>query len=564
MIIPPAKDRLQFYTELVSKCEASLPDRRTNYDSYRQYYLQGSLGNSKNVYQNRIRDKINLLSAFLYAQENVKFGITFNPGVPPEQKLYTDTMREIAQMLWHNTDAKSLFGEAVTWALVDGCRIKKIAHRPHGGIKTYMVEPACFAVLREDIDSLDDQEAMVMTYHITESELRRQIFNHPERDRIMGQLSSRKRDDNLSTIPETVTRIIISQVSPSMIGSANVDGQGLRVDYQPRVEEPLVECRELWVWDDSLRDGKGDYRVWTAAVPDVTIYDRPNIFIPSENPFTKVCAFPLPNYFWGLSLVGAQIGLQDWRDKRLGQIDQTLLRQLRPSRIGIGAGPLSSEKALALDSPGGYHSFPQPNAKIETYKPELPPDAWKLIADIDEQMDEITGITRTLKGRGDEGIRAEGHAQFLGRMGSAPLRRRALNIESNLEDEITLMMKLFAREDATEYIADKTKDGKREKFLLSQVSPDYRIKVSAHSSSPIFAEENKQMADGLFKAGAIDKRTLVEMLDPPMIDTILARLPALEEAQSEVAKLKAQQEQSKTVKNVAQAEAAKAKIGLVR
>jgi hypothetical protein len=151
-----------------------------------------------------------------------------------------------------------------------------------------------------------------------------------------------------------------------MIGSANVDGQGIRQNYEPVVEEDLIECRELWVWDDALKNGEGDYRVWTAALPDITIYDRPNFFIPGEHPFVKVCPVSIYNYFWGFSLVGALVGLQDWRDKRLSQIDATLVRQLRPSRIGIGAGPLSSEKALALDSPGGYHNFATPNAKIET------------------------------------------------------------------------------------------------------------------------------------------------------------------------------------------------------
>jgi len=145
-------------------------------------------------------------------------------------------------------------------------------------------------------------------------------------------------------------------------------------------------------------------------------------------------------------------------------------------------------------------------------------------------------------------------------MASAPIRKLALLVEDSVEDEATLMLKLQAREDKRQYLADKGKDGKKAEFLLSQVSPDYRVKVSAHSSSPIFAEENRQVAGELFKAGAIDKTTLIEMLDPPMIDTILARLPKLEEAQAEMAKLQAQQEVSKTQKNQAAAQASLAKV----
>ena len=559
MIIPPVADRKEFYTELVNQCEASRADRRQANDGYRRYYLQGSLGQQKNVMQNRLRDKVNLFSSFIYGQETTKFDIKFDVHVPAEQRLYADVLREKASDNWHNTDTDRMFGDAVTWSCVYGSMFEKTLWHPGLGLQTYPLEPHSLGVYREDVDSLERQEAIVMTFHITKPELNRMLFNHPGRDEILKQISGVKKDDS-STIPETVNRIIISQVSPNMVGAANVDGQGLRQDYNPIVEQDLIECRELWVWDDSLKDGEGDYRVWTAALPDITIYDRANFFMPQEHPFVKICPFPLYNYFWGFSLVGALVGLQDWRDKRLSQIDQVLVRQLRPSRIGIGAGALSGEKALALDSPGGYHNFAQPNAKIDTYKPDMPADAWQMIGNIDEQMNEIMGITKVLAGRGEEGVRSEGHATLLSRMATSPIRRPALLIEDSAEDLSTLMLKLTAREDKKQYLADKEKDGEKKKFLLSQVDPNYRVRVSAHSSSPVFAEENRQVAEGLFKAGAIDKTTLIEMLDPPMRDTILARLPKLEEAQAQAAKMQAAQEQSKTEKNAAQAQAALAKV----
>ncbi len=562
MIIPPVADRRAFYTDLVNQCEASRADRRQANDGYRRYYLQGSLGQQKNVMQNRLRDKINLLSSFLYAQETTKFDIKFDAFVPAEQRLYADVLREQALDNWHNTDTDRLFGDGVTWSLVFGSMFKKILWRPGQGLGTYLLEPHTLAVYREDVDSIERQEAIVMTFHITKPELNRMLFGHPRREEILKEITGVKKDDS-STIPETVNRIIISQVSPNMVGSANVDGQGIRQDYNPIVEQDLVECRELWVWDDTLRKGEGDYRVWTCALPDITIYDRENFFMPQENPFVKICPFPLYNYFWGFSLVGALVGLQDWRDKRLSQIDQVLVRQLRPSRIGIGAGALSGEKALALDSPGGYHNFAQPNAKIETYKPDMPADAWQMINQIDEQMNEIMGITKVLSGRGEEGVRSEGHATLLSRMATAPIRRPALLVEDAAEDESTLMLKLYAREDKHKYLADKEKDGDKKEFLLSQVDPNYRVRVSAHSSSPVFAEENRQIAGELFKAGAADKTTLIEMLDPPMRDTILARLPKLEEAQAQAAKMQAAQEQSKTEKNIAQSKAALAKVPMM-
>jgi hypothetical protein len=558
VIIPPVKDRKEFYVEVINHCEASLADRKQNCEAYRRYYLQGSLGNQKSVMQNRLRDKVNLLASMLYAQETTKFGIKFSPHVPDEQRLYADKLREIVQDDWHDTDTDRSFGDAVTWSLVYGSQFKKVIWT-NRGLETYPVAPQCLGVLREDTDRIAHQEAIAMTFYITRAELNRQLFNHPKREEILQTLAGAKKDES-ATIPEAVSRIIISQSSPSMIGSANVEGQGIRQDYSPRVEEELIECRELWIWDDSLRDGEGDYRVWTAAIPDVTIYDRKNFFMPQEHPFVKICPFGIYDYFWGFSLVGALVGLQDWRDKRLSQIDQVLVRQLKPSRFGFGLSQLPAEKVLAWDTPGGFQNFPSPAGKIETYTPELPQDAWKMIHDIDEQMNEIMGLTRTIQGRAEEGVRSEGHAQFLGRMALAPIRKPALLVEDAVEDEASLMLKLKAREDKRTYVADKDKDGTKKEFLLAQVSPDFRVKVSAHSSSPIFQEENRQVADALFKAGAIDKLTLVEMLDPPMIDTVLARLPKLEEAQAEMAKLQAAQEISKTQVNQAKAQASLAKV----
>ena len=141
MIIPPVAERKEFYTDLINECEASRSDRRQNNDGYRRYYLQGSTGNQKNVMQNRLRDKVNLLSSFLYAQETTKFDIKFAAHVPVEQRLYADVLREVALDNWHDTDTDRIFGDAVTWSLVYGSMFKKVIWRPGQGLATYALEP---------------------------------------------------------------------------------------------------------------------------------------------------------------------------------------------------------------------------------------------------------------------------------------------------------------------------------------------------------------------------------------------------------------------------------------
>jgi hypothetical protein len=60
--------------------------------------------------------------------------------------------------------------------------------------------------------------------------------------------------------------------------------------------------------------------------------------------------------------------------------------------------------------------------------------------------------------------------------------------------------------------------------MLSQLSKDYVVMVDAHSNSPIFVEDQRSLAFDLFKTGIITKQRLVEMVNPPMKDSILQEL----------------------------------------
>jgi hypothetical protein len=67
--------------------------------------------------------------------------------------------------------------------------------------------------------------------------------------------------------------------------------------YTPRIGEPTVKMRELWVFDDEV----GDYQCITIADPDIVIYDRPSqsLFLKGEQPFVQLCPNPQYDYYWG-------------------------------------------------------------------------------------------------------------------------------------------------------------------------------------------------------------------------------------------------------------------------
>jgi len=67
-------------------------------------------------------------------------------------------------------------------------------------------------------------------------------------------------------------------------------------------------------------------------------------------------------------------------------------------------------------------------------------------------------------------------------------------------------------------------------FIAEQFTKDFVVKVDAHSNSPIFTEDLKQLAFNLFKAGAIDKESLLDLLEPPMKQLLVDKLKRMEKA----------------------------------
>ena len=56
--------------------------------------------------------------------------------------------------------------------------------------------------------------------------------------------------------------------------------------------------------------------------------------------------------------------------------------------------------------------------------------------------------------------------------------------------------------------------------------------MDAHSNSPIFVEDLRSLAFNLFKAQAIDKESLLDLLEPPMKQELKDRLKRREAMQA--------------------------------
>ena len=506
--------RQDFYLDIMEKCMVSKEERRGDYTNLRSYYLFGANPEEPPAYFNKINPHIDQLTSFLYSSETTRFSIQLGASVKPSEHSKTPTLTQALNDEWLNSNADQVFSTALTWALVYNSTFVKLIYNK--GIHPYLIEPSCMGVLREDSPYADRQEAMVQTYYMTRSELYARLYSHPQREAIIKRVVGGVRVQE-SDIPDAVNRIVMSQSNPTIYGNVNMELYGTN-RYKARVAEDMVEMRELWLWNDDTQD----YQVVTIANPDVVIYDRPgeSMFLKGECPFVQICPVPQYDYYWGASEVSKLVNLQQLRNTRMTEILDLLSKQVAPPRVFSGISGIMDEKFLA----GSHIASDMPGARVENLAPEMPPDLFEVIHEIDAMFSEVSGISNVLSGKGESGVRSQGHASQLARLGSSRAKKRALIVEDSLEKVATLYLKLMKNYDNT-YFDDI--NGKP--FIAEQFTDDFVVRVDAHSNSPIFTEDLKQLAFNLFKAQAIDRESLLDLLEPPMKQLLKDRLKNKEE-----------------------------------
>ena len=505
--------REQFFRDLIEKCMVSLKERKGDYSALRSWFLFGSGPEESPTIFNKIYPHIDQLTSFLYSAETTRFSINVGASVPDQEQIKVPRLTLALNDEWLNSNADQVFSSALTWALVFNSTFIKLVYNK--GIHPYMVEPASIGVLREDTPYTDRQEALVHTYYITKSELYARLYSHPKREQIVKRITTSvhtKTED----LPEGVDRIIMSQSNPTIYGNVNLDLFGMN-RYKARVAEETVKMHELWVWNDETED----YQVITMADPDVFIYDRPGkeIFLKGELPFVQICPNPQFDYYWGQSEVQRLVFLQQLRNNRMTEILDLLAKQVAPPTALTGFTGILDEKNFALNRAGGLLATDMPNAKAERLAPEMPSSLFEVIHECDAMFSEVSGISSILQGKGEAGVRSSGHASQLARLGSSRAKKRALIVEDSLEKVATLYLKLMQTYDKTHFT-----DEEGNKFIPEQFTRDYVVKVDAHSNSPIFTEDLRQLAFNLFKAQAIDKESLLDLLEPPMKQLLKDRL----------------------------------------
>jgi hypothetical protein len=526
--------------EIIDECMASASERGMVYSRAAQYYYMGAMDNRAAIF-NKTKPFVDKLAGFLMQPTDVRFQLVYDSG---EEEDVLDRAQLVGEKLstdFRQTDADVTFSQAVVWGLVNGCQLLKVIPDGDGGsFKTAPVHPQNFGVLNETTVSLDEQEAFCHISFPTMSRLRSMLAEHPDRDKLMARIDESRptvRDEEDQTY---FHQMVVGGLQPlGDVGDAPSSAAGIvnvfpvPTPWRPqRRFQPTVRHCEVWIRD---RDRDGDWTTIQCIYPDIILEgekQRRNLSrVPGKHAFVKVQGQETPGYFWGRSVIADVQMLQDLLNKRLRDIKVMWDRNVNAPQVFSGFTSITEEQYYKIVNEGGFINDPNPNAKAQKLLEPPPENYLQELEFIFGLFDEASGFSPIMSGQGESGVRAGVHAQTLVRTSSPHLIDQASRIERQLADTGYLALRVMQAMDALVY---KTEQGAE--FLLSQLPSGFQVQVDSHSASPAFAEDNRQVAIALARAGAIDSEDLIHMLHPPGAELLLARLRERQKAQAKAAK----------------------------
>ena len=570
-------------SEIIEACSASRTDRIARGAAFRNLYLTGDENGDPSIY-NKSFTYIDTLSSMLYSPVELRFMIeAYGTPTLTDRAKFKAAAAEVHQRM-RRSNLDTVIGDAVKWSLVKGKTFIKTLWGAEG-LEPYIVQPEMMGVLREDVDTLDRQEAFFHSTYLTRYQFNRLIENHPDAKELAAKaakyISPGKGQDAPDNEGQNGRQVILGGLYPYQTQGSVPSTQKARgvVDWMsgPKpifaadVLAKLIRLDELWVWNDDTDD-------WTTIQivgPDCVIEGKDrhrNVFADAINtsgkatadqnplkgshPFTEFCANRLEGYFWGRSELSNIALLQKNMNVRVTGINQLLRLQEKPPRAITGSASVNQNAYAKFNKPGGFLVDSGPNMKIETLAPQIPAGLYDSLHESEAMMDQMAGLSPVLQGRGEAGVRAGGHAETLIRTSSPRFKDRALLIEREVEELGGLVLNLCKAHVATKIVGwvmpgDDTietavqsdpdvlpppvKSMKPVEFLMAQLPPDAKVMVDSHSASPAFSQETRELQFALAKVGAVNAEYLLQHSDAPGRDSALADLERKQISEAEFA-----------------------------
>lgn len=589
----PSKNVGFFAKEVFDRCTASKTDRLQRGAMFRSLYLTGNENGEPAIYP-EIFAFIDNLGSFLYSPVDLRFSLDIYGSSNVMERAKLRAAASEFYKHFRRSNADSLLESAVTWGLVKGKTFIKSSWTSKG-FKDILVQPEMMGVLEENLNSLSDQEAFCHTSYITPDKLYRMLRTNPDRENIMRKAMKYVTQGKGSDDPEhenTLRQIVVGGIQPYQIqGQGSSANRGAvrwlespSPQFAPEVISSLIPVHELWVWDDgreNVEDGlDGEYTTIQFVGEDAVLtgeLTHRNLFadqyspddtrkksLPSNqnplaglHPFSEICPNPLEGYFWGRSECCNVALLQKAINSRVDGIGQMLRRQEDPPKFFSGTQGIKQQAYSIMKKAGGYLTDSNPAAKAQDLYPQLPEGIWQSLHEYQAMFDRMAGFTATMSGRGEAGVRSQGHSDALTRNSSPRFKDRALLLERQIEELGALkleMLRAHVPESITAWVPKKEAGLEGEippnvpeqppvegfvsvEFTFFDLPQSCKVTVDSHSSSPAFSHETRTLLFDMLKVGAIDQEGLIEHLGVFGKDSLIE---ALQRKKAEQAKMLAE------------------------
>lgn len=565
----PKKNIGPWAREVINQCSASLVDRIQRGAIYRSLFLTGDENGDPQTY-NKTLTHIEKLSANIYSSPDLRFTLTPEEECGPDEFAKSRRAAKYLNSHIRSADIDLQMAEAMDWALIKGKTfVKQLWNERHKRIDAWVVQPEFMGVMREDIDDLDHQEAFFQSTYMIPQEFHRLIAGRSDARELARKVQSYVNPAKDGEGPERDTilkQVILGGLNPYQAAGQNTSSSarglvnwlaGPAPTWSPKILSGLIRLDELWVWDSVRSDWVTIQIVGNDCVIEGKTIQR-NIFsvdpenpsssfsdsnpLKGQHPFREICPHPLKGYFWGLSEIVAIALAQKTLNARVNGINKILRKQEDPPVVVTG----SSANQIALNrlrKPGGWMTDPSPNAAVKPIFDQLPQGLYESMRESVNIFDEMADAVPVVQGRGESGVRAQGHAETLVRMASPRLKRRAWRAEKQVAAIGTLAFSILQAKVGRKfkaYVPDGESGAqgavppsdllaqtpapkmKTIEFQLTDIEQDTKVSVDSHSSSPIFSRDTEELVLALAKAGAISPERLVELLHPPMEDELVA------------------------------------------
>ena len=313
MIIPGGgKELVDFCKEIIYRCNTSRSNRAMSYRSLKQWRYTGAGDNTVAIY-NRLNTHIDMLTSYLYSPADLRFFLEFENTYP---KIIQDQAEVVAHYLTRRIEASKIdmkIGSAVDTALWTGyCCMKPMWGSK--GLTAKIVMPWALGVYREDINDLDDQEAIEEISYITLEDLWRRVGHRPDAMAIMKRAKAHAKKKATSEDSDSYFhQVLLAAQPPAVQTTAGVPTQpgGLIQTtsdpiggiLSPEVLAETVCFHEITVVDDVT----GDYTTIQFVDPDIVItpYQKKfNLFLPKCQPYVAFCPNYIEGIIWGRSELG--------------------------------------------------------------------------------------------------------------------------------------------------------------------------------------------------------------------------------------------------------------------